>query len=141
MNARIPFLARALRHFDGPLTADLRDLAEGPSHTFFVEEKSGWRGIDIDRVLESKGIKVWGKMIVAGDIMLTVRRDQARWAQYTLERAGVPIKPGFAFCASSCVMSGGGAGGSRFVDRLMAEVERGADWLTERFGGDLLRED
>ncbi|HHX65287.1 MAG TPA: hypothetical protein GX702_10410 [Chloroflexi bacterium] len=82
-----------------PLTADLLDLVNGPSHTFFVDANSGWSGWAISNILTSHGIRVWGKMVVMGDIMFTVRRAQARWAQYLLERAGVPIKPEGMFCA------------------------------------------
>jgi hypothetical protein len=93
-------LLRALRQGRGPLTADIQDLVNGPSHTFFVEAKSGWSANEIDRLLRSRGVHVWGELIVADEIMFTVRQAQARWAQYLLERAGVPIKPGSAYCAT-----------------------------------------
>ena len=99
--ARRNMLMWALRYGRGPLLVDVQNILNGPSHTFFVEESSGWRGIEIERLLVRHGIRIWGEMIVAGDIMFTVRRAQARWAQYLLERAGVPIKDGFAFCAST----------------------------------------
>jgi len=92
-------------------------------------------------------------------MMFTVRQAQARWAQYTLERAGVPILPGGAYCASSVTGAGrlaspgiidmgfadminGGMSptGSRFRDRLLVELERGINRVAEVFGGDLLKD-
>jgi hypothetical protein len=93
-------LRRALRHARGR-DGRLQDAVNGPSHTFFVRAERGWRANEIDRLLRGHGVHVWGEIIVAGDMMFTVRRAQARWAQYLLERAGVPIKEGSAFCAST----------------------------------------
>jgi hypothetical protein len=145
----------------GPLTADLRDLVAGPSHTFFVSWPCHLSANEIMALLDKRGITSWGYCTLAAkdEMMFTVRQVQARWAQYTLERAGVPIKPGGAYCASS--VTGGGRlplpgtldmgyaaaindgitpSGNRFLDRLLVELERGINRVAEVFGGDLLKD-
>jgi len=78
-----------------------QDWANGPSHTFHIDRKRcPFSGLHIENLLTANGIRVWGKMIVLGDIMVTVRRAQARWAQYLLQREGIPIRPGTEFCAN-----------------------------------------
>jgi hypothetical protein len=94
-------ITQILSDVASPLTADMLDLVNGPSHTFFVDAGCGWSGWAISSILTSHGVRVWGKMVVMGDIMFTVRRAQARWAQYLLERAGVPIKPEGLFCPTT----------------------------------------
>jgi hypothetical protein len=83
------------------LLAYPQDWANGRSHTFLVERSCPYSGQEIENLLTTHGIRVWGKMIVFGEIMLTVRRAQAKWAQYLLEREGVPIQHGTEFCKSS----------------------------------------
>ena len=77
-----------------PLWAYIQDVLNGPSHTFLVPHDAGWSGREIERLLRQHGVHVWGLMIVDGLIMFTVRQAQARWAQYLLQRAGVPIAYG-----------------------------------------------
>ena len=83
------------------LLAYPQDWANGANHTFYIDRRCPFSGLQIENLLTSHGIRVWGKMIVFNDIMVTVRRRQAKWAQYLLERAGVPIQSGTEFCASS----------------------------------------
>ena len=74
-----------------PVLAFLEDVANGPSHTFLVPLPCAWSGLQIDGLLKGYGIRVWGLMIVENKLMLTVRKAQARWAQYLLEREGIRI--------------------------------------------------
>ena len=79
-----------------------QDWINGPNHTFLFQRKTcSWSGLEIQTLLEDHGIRVWGKLIVMGDIMITVRKRQARWAQYLIERAGLMIEHGTEYCASS----------------------------------------
>jgi hypothetical protein len=80
--------------FDGisPTVAFIQDILNGPSHTFLIPEACGWSGRQIERLLKGNGIRVWGLMIVNRTIMLTVRQAQARWAQYLLDRDGIPVE-------------------------------------------------
>lgn len=77
-----------------PLIAAVQDVRNGPSHTFMMHENCGWSGRAIANTLRRHGVKTWGHMIVNHSIMITVRRKQARWAQYLLEREGIPIQYG-----------------------------------------------
>jgi hypothetical protein len=77
-----------------PLVAMMQDIANGPSHTFFIPENCGWSGREIEHLLRRHGVATWGLMIVDHLIMLTVREAQAHWAQYLLEREGIPIEYG-----------------------------------------------
>ena len=77
-----------------PLIAAVQDITNGPSHTFMMHENCGWSGRAIANTLRRHGVKTWGHMIVNHSIMITVRRKQARWAQYLLEREGIPIQYG-----------------------------------------------
>jgi len=77
-----------------PLVAAVQDVTNGPSHTFMMREDCGWSGREIANTLRRHGVKTWGHMIVNHSIMITVRRKQAQWAQYLLEREGIPIQYG-----------------------------------------------
>ena len=77
-----------------PLIAAVKDITNGPSHTFMMREDCGWSGRKIANILKQNGVESWGHMIVNHNIMITVRRKQARWAQYLLEREAIPIQYG-----------------------------------------------
>jgi len=78
-----------------PILAFLGDVANGPSHTFLVPIPCHMSGLEMAALLKANGIRVWGLMVVEGQIMLTVRKAQARWAQYLLERAGIRLRNPF----------------------------------------------
>lgn len=77
-----------------PVLAGVQDLLNGPSHTFFVPEDCYWSGQEVANLLRNHGIKTWGHMTVNRMRMITVRQAQAPWAQYLLDREGIPIKYG-----------------------------------------------
>lgn len=77
-----------------PILAGVQDIANGPSHTFFIPEDCHWSGREIASLLRSHGVKTWGHMTVNRTRMITMRLAQARWAQYLLEREGIPIEYG-----------------------------------------------
>lgn len=89
-------LLESLTVFDwiSPTIAILQNIANHPSHTFLVPVTCGWSGLQIQQLLQRNGIRVWGRMTVNHTFMLTVRRKQAAWAQYLLQRAGIPIQHG-----------------------------------------------
>jgi hypothetical protein len=100
MRNKVVKLGRQVARTLDPLTAGLQDVLEGPNHTFFVPATSGWSGLEIERLLARYGVRIWGRQIVKGEIMLTVREPQARWAQYLLDRNGVPLVGGTAYAAA-----------------------------------------
>ena len=76
-----------------PVAGFMGDLMNGPSHTFLIP----WAGCplngrEIGSMLRKRGVRYWGMMIVSGTLMISVRLNQARWAQHLLDQAGVPIE-------------------------------------------------
>jgi len=75
-----------------PVASVLGDIMNGPSHTFLVPYASSpLSGREIAWLLNRRGVKSWGHMVVSGTFMISVRAGQAGWAQHLLEDAGVPI--------------------------------------------------
>jgi hypothetical protein len=77
-----------------PLVTVVQDLANGPGHTFLIPHECGWSGRDIAELLRRRGVKSWGHMVVDHTLILRVRQKQARWAQYLLQSAGIPLEGG-----------------------------------------------
>jgi hypothetical protein len=115
-----------------PLVAGFLDIVHGPAHTFQLSRASGWSAQDVQGLLQKHGIRTWGLMIPAyGDVIaITVRQAQARWAQYLLQRHGIPIRSGLL----PGVSSRSPAGPSR--SHSAAEHSAAGDWIDRL--GDLL---
>jgi hypothetical protein len=77
-----------------PVLSIAGDIANGGGYTLFIPQACGWTGGEVDRLLRRNGIKTWGKMIVNGFLMITVRPAQAEQARFVLNRAGVPLDNG-----------------------------------------------
>jgi len=109
--------------FDGisPTVAFFQDILNGPSHTFFVPHACGRSAKEIERLLARNGIRVWGLMIVNREIMLTVRKSQARWAQYLLDREGIPVETPYT----------GGGPSARRPRKKRSATESANDWLDD----------
>jgi hypothetical protein len=76
-----------------PLASILGDIMNGPSHTFLIPyDSSPLSGREIAWMLGKRGVKTWGLMVVSGTLMVSVRLNQARWAQHLLEQSGVPLE-------------------------------------------------
>lgn len=74
-----------------PTVAVIQSAINGPSHTFLIPRECGLSGHAIVQMLAEHGVRTWGQMVVCDTIMFTVRQAQARWAEYLLQRAGIPI--------------------------------------------------
>ena len=74
-----------------PSLAIIQKFINGPSHTFLVPDNCGWSGLEIERMLASRGVHMWGKMVVNKTFMFTVRQPQARWAEHLLRDANIPM--------------------------------------------------
>ena len=59
--------------------------------TILVSRYSGWRCIDIERLLKRHGVKVWDRSLAGDNLAFSVKRRQVKWAEYLLLRAGVPV--------------------------------------------------
>ncbi len=76
-----------------PLLGFLGDALNGPAYTFLIPYVScPVSGHEISRMLRKRGVRSWGRMIVSGTLMVSVRLEKARWAQQILEQAGVPME-------------------------------------------------
>lgn len=69
----------------------LASLTGQNTWTLMVPQDSGWPGIEIERVLTRHGVRIWGRGFMGDCLYFRVKRRQARWAEYLLWRAGVPV--------------------------------------------------
>jgi hypothetical protein len=78
-----------------PTAAFVEDFFNGPTQIsdFGIPANAGWDRADIKRLLTTRGVKVWGLMYnTTGDTMMfTVRKSQAKWTYYLLQREGIPV--------------------------------------------------
>jgi hypothetical protein len=76
-----------------PTVAFVQDFFNGPASNFGIPANAGWDRKDIKRLLTDHGVRVWGLMYnLSGEmLMFTVKKSQAKWAYYLLQREGVPI--------------------------------------------------
>ena len=83
-----------LANFDwiSPLVALTETAMYGPGWTFYLDLDSGWTGARCEKLLRSKGVKVYGHCIANGDASFRVPKKQAEWAEYLLLKAGAPLK-------------------------------------------------
>jgi hypothetical protein len=75
-----------------PLIALAETAIHGLGWTFYIDLDSGWTGARCERLLRSKGVKVYGRCIAKGDAFWQVPKKQAEYAEYLLLKAGVPLK-------------------------------------------------
>lgn len=68
---------------------DCLTFANAP--TVLVSRDSSWSGLEIERLLRRHGVKVWNRGAMADSLYFCIKRRQARWAEYLLLRAGVPV--------------------------------------------------
>lgn len=66
-------------------------LTSSNAPTIRVSRYSSWRGIDVEMLLKRHGVKIWDRGIIGDDLYFCVKLRQARWAEYLLLRAGVPV--------------------------------------------------
>ena len=73
-----------------PTLAIAQTASNGGGHTFRISLCHGYSGGDIDAVLRRANIPTWGKMIVSGHIMITVKKEHKGLAILVLQKAGMP---------------------------------------------------
>lgn len=77
-----------------PVLTWLMDLRSGGSVGYNVPVDAGWSALAIQMMLHDAGVRIWGLSIVAGIITFRLKQKQARYAQYLLERHGIPYEGG-----------------------------------------------
>jgi len=100
-----------------PIVSMIQDITNGPSCGFGLPRDIGLSARDVERLLRSRGVKVWGLMVIDDLIIFRVRKAQAAWTKYLLDQAKVPML---------------------YVPREAGQSKRKPglfDWLDEMFGG------
>ena len=69
----------------------LNSLVGTNTFPFFVPSSCPWGAGDIQGLLGRHGIKMWGAGWANGELFFRVPKRQAVWAQYVMQRAGVPL--------------------------------------------------
>lgn len=77
-----------------PVLTWLTDLRSGGSVGYNVPVDAGWSALAIQMLLRDAGVRIWGLSIVAGVITFRLKLKQAHYAQYLLERNGIPYQGG-----------------------------------------------
>jgi hypothetical protein len=109
-----------------PVLAVIQNVTQGPAHVFAIPKAVGWSGADIERLLGRYGIAAWGKMILNDHFVFSVRQSQARWAEYVLSRAGLPIANGAVSAQGSATRRAGRPAGT------LAQVDQWLDRVDEK---------
>jgi hypothetical protein len=58
---------------------------------FHVPRNCGWSGIEMERLLQRHGVKIWDRDFTHDCLTFRVKRRQANWAEYLLRRRGIPV--------------------------------------------------
>jgi hypothetical protein len=82
-----------MSNFDliSPAASLIQDALNGPSADFGIPAHVGWTRRRIKNLLSRHGIKAWGFTFDHDLLVFSVRKAQARWTYYLLDRAGIPI--------------------------------------------------
>lgn len=75
----------------GLLTEFMACLTSHNAPTIRISRKTSPPGIDIERLLNRYGVKVWDRGASGAELYFCVKRRQVKWAEYVLLRAGIPV--------------------------------------------------
>lgn len=88
MNRLIRFLPEVVN----PLDALWGRTRHGPMHRFTFATGAGVTGHQVEKLLRTYGIRIWGREMSSPDERaFLVKRSQAVWAEYLMCRAGIPL--------------------------------------------------
>lgn len=79
-----------------PLISFILDWRYRPSTGYNLPFGHSYSAWEIKRFLKSKGIRVWGVMVIDDFITIRVREAQALYTQYWLEQLGIPYEGGLS---------------------------------------------
>lgn len=86
---------RLLRYFPeiiNPLDGLWGRTHHGPMHRFAFAAGTGVTGNQVEKLLRTYGIRIWGReMSNPDERAFLVKRSQAVWAEYVMCRAGIPL--------------------------------------------------
>jgi hypothetical protein len=83
-----------------PVLTWLTDMRSGGSVGYNIPVDAGWSALAIQMTLHEAGVHIWGLSIVTGIITFRLKRSQTRYAQYLLERNGIPYQGGMDITSS-----------------------------------------
>lgn len=109
-----------------PVITLIQDWRNRPSVGFNVSYGCGFSAWEIERLLKSKGIKVWGVMVIDDVITLRVREAQALYTQYWLEQMGLPYQGGISAETAAKYRRPQGVGSKR-----SSEKSKGIDGIVD----------
>lgn len=72
-----------------PLWAFIQDAHFGSPSQINISNDCGMSASQIEKQLNKVGVRTWGVLVVGRTITLTVRKPQARYARYWLQRWGI----------------------------------------------------
>lgn len=100
---------------------------------FCVDDKGGWQRGQIQSLLNSHGIEMWGWGHSMGQYFFRVKRRQGAWAQYVLLRQGVPLcgplLPGSAANPSMAQQDGSSPDGTKEAFDPLSGIDKAIDRL------------
>jgi len=79
-----------------PLISFIQDWRYRPSTGFNMPFGHSYSAWEIKRFLKSKGIRVWGTMVIGDTITIRVREAQALYTEYWLQKMGIPYQGGLS---------------------------------------------
>jgi hypothetical protein len=79
-----------------PVIAFVQDWWYRPSTGFNMPYGHSYSAWEIKRFLKSKGIRVWGTLVVGDTITIRVREAQALYTEYWLQKMGIPYQGGLS---------------------------------------------
>ena len=75
----------------GYLTELVACLTRHNSPIVWVQRRAGWSGVEIERWLANYGVTIYGRGFAGNALCFRVKRRQARFAEYLMLRAGMPV--------------------------------------------------
>jgi len=79
-----------------PTISIIQTIWNRPSVGYNVSADTQWSTYSIKALLTEVGIKVWGLALIDNMIFFRVRKAQASYTQYLLEREGIPYQGGIS---------------------------------------------
>lgn len=69
----------------------LRTATGANKHRFWIARDAGWSGVDIENFLRKYGVVLWDRGFLGDEYFFCVKKRQANWAEYLLQRRGIPV--------------------------------------------------
>lgn len=69
----------------------LRTATGVNKHRFWIARDAGWSGVDIENFLRKYGVVLWDRGFLGEEYFFCVKERQANWAEYLLQRRGIPV--------------------------------------------------